>query len=83
MCSHLVSYLRDFQAELSRVNHIISSTIKALIVTLPEPSSMDRGLRTGVTGGVLLSARDFIEGSGAKDGGLASWIADLIESLAG
>ena len=44
---------------------------------------MDRGPRTGVTGGVLPSARDFIEGSGAKDGGLASWIADLIESLAG
>lgn len=65
MCYHLVSYLRDFQAELSRVNHIISSTVKALIVTLPEPSSMDRGPRTGGTGGVLLSALDFIDGGGA------------------
>ena len=56
---------KGLSGELSRVNHIISSTIKALIVTLPEPSSMDRGPRTGGTGGVLLSALDFIDGGGA------------------
>ena len=67
----------DFQGELSRINHLISSTIKTLIETLPEPSSMDRGPRTGVTGGVILSALEFIEGGGAAGRGGGAWIADL------
>ena len=38
------------------------STIKTLPATLPEPSFMDRGPRTGVTGAVSASDLDFIEG---------------------
>ncbi len=34
------------------------STIKTLPATLPEPSSMDRGSRTGVTGGLPLLGLD-------------------------
>ena len=40
------------------------STIKTLPATLPEPSSMSRGPRTGVTGAVSLSGVDFVEGGG-------------------
>ena len=53
------------------------STIKTLPATLPEPSSMDRRLRTGVTGAVSLSDLDFVEGGGAQGAGGGPWIADL------
>ena len=41
------------------------STIKTLPATLPEPSSMDRGPRTGVTGAVSPSASRLKEASAA------------------
>ena len=44
---------------------------------------MDRGPRTGVTGGILLSALGFIDGVGLGMAGIASWIAGLIERLVG
>ena len=44
---------------------------------------MDRGPRTGVTKGILLSALEFIEGMGLRMAGLASWTASLIKRLAG
>ena len=47
---------RQFLTESPNINslayHRIWSTIKTLPATLPEPSSMDRGPRTGVTGAV-------------------------------
>ena len=59
---------RQFVTESSYNNslayHHIWSTIKTLPATLPEPCSMDRGPRTGVTEGVSLSDLDFIEGWG-------------------
>jgi len=50
----LDAYLkRQFVTETININrladHHIWSTIKTLPATLPEPSSMDRGPRTGVT----------------------------------
>ena len=45
---------RQFVTESTNTNsladHHIWSTIKTLPATLPEPSTMDRGPRTGVTG---------------------------------
>ena len=53
---------RQFVTESININsladHHIWSTIKTLPATLPEPSSMDRGPRTGVTGAVSLSDLD-------------------------
>ena len=50
----------QFMNESNNINsladHYIWSTIKTLPATLPEPSSMDRGSRTGVT--VAVSASD-------------------------
>ena len=50
---------RQFATESTNINsladHHIWSTIKTLPATLPEPSSMDRGPRTGVTGAVSAS----------------------------
>ena len=55
---------RQFVTESININsladHHIWSTIKTLPATLPEPSSMDRGPRTGVTGAASLSGLDFI-----------------------
>ena len=66
---------RQFVTESTNINsladHHIWSTIKTLPATLPEPSSMDRGPRIGVTGGVCLSDLDFIEGGGRRARGLA------------
>ena len=53
----------------SLVEHHIWSTIKTLLATLPEPSSMDRGPRTGVTEGVSSSDLEFLEGGGAAGRG--------------
>ena len=53
------------------------STIKTLPATLPEPSSMDRGPRTGVTGAVSASGLDSIKRGGPPGAGGGSWIADL------
>ena len=50
----------------SLADHHIWSTIKTLPATLPEPSSMDRGPRTGVTGTVSLSDLDFCKGVGRR-----------------
>ena len=61
----------------SLADHYIWSTIKTLPATLPEPNSMDRGPRTGVTGAVFLSDLDFVEGGGAAGHGRGAWIADL------
>ena len=44
---------------------------------LPEPRTMDRGPRTGVTGAVSLSDLDFVEGGGPQGAGGGPWIADL------
>ena len=58
------------------------STIKTLPATLPEPSSMDRRLRTGVTGAVSQSDLDSIKGVGPQGVGAGPWIAvdGLIEA---
>ena len=58
----------------SLADHHIWSTIKTLPAPLSEPSSMDRGLRTGVTGGVSLSDLDLIKGGGAA--GRGRWVVD-------
>ena len=50
---------RQFVTEFMNINrlthHQMWSTIKTLLATVPEPSSMDRRPRTGVTEGVSLS----------------------------
>ena len=56
--------------------HHTWSTIKTLPATLPEPSSMDLGPRTGVTGAVSASDLDLIKGGGPQGAGGAPWIAD-------
>ena len=53
------------------------STIKTLPATLPEPSFMDRGPRTGVTGAASLSDLDLIKGGGPQGACGGPWIADL------
>ena len=58
------------------------STIKTLPATLPEPSSMDRGPRNGVTEAVCSSDLDFVEGGGTAGRGRWSvdrgpWLMDL------
>ena len=50
------------------------STIKTLPATLPEPSFMDRGPRTGVTGAVFASDLELIRGGGAA--GRGRWSVD-------
>ena len=53
---------RQFVTESININsladHHIWSTIKTLPATLPEPSSMDRGPLTGVTGAICQSDWD-------------------------
>jgi len=53
---------RQFVTESININiladHHIWSTIQTLPATLPEPSSMDRGPRTGVTGAICQSDLD-------------------------
>jgi hypothetical protein len=55
---------REFVTESINIkglaDHHIWSTIKTLPAALPEPSSMDRGPRTGVTEGVSLSALEVV-----------------------
>ena len=55
---------RQFVTESTNINsladHHIWSTIKTLPATLPEPSSTDRGPRTGVTGAVSSSDLDIV-----------------------
>ena len=53
------------------------STIKTLPATLPEPSFMDRGPRTGVTGAVSASDLHLCEGVGPQGAGGGPWIAHL------
>ena len=53
----------------SLADHHIWSTIKTLPATLPEPSSMDRGPRTGVTGAVCQSDLDACYGVGVDKRG--------------
>ena len=69
---------RQFVTESNNINgladHHIWSTIKNLPATLPEPSSMNRGPRTGVTGAVSLSDLDSIKGSGTV--GRGRWFVD-------
>ena len=59
---------RQFVTESININsladHHIWSTIKTLPATLPEPSFMDRGPRTGVTGAVSIQ-NDFGSGIGS------------------
>ena len=56
------SHKRHPVTETSYINRLANrpyrSTVKTLPATLPEPSSMDRGPRTGVTGAVSLSDLD-------------------------
>ena len=63
---------REFVTESINIkglaDHHIWSTIKTLPAALPEPSSMDRGPRTGVTGAVSASHVDFCTGVGADNG---------------
>ena len=72
---------RQFVTESTNINsladHRIWSTIKTLPATLPEPSSLDHGPRTGVTGAVSASDLHLCEGVGAQDAGGGPWIADL------
>jgi hypothetical protein len=61
----LDAYLkRQFVTETNNISrladHHIWSTIKTLPAILPEPSSMGRGPRTGVTEGVSLSALEVV-----------------------
>ena len=44
---------------------------------LPEPRTMDRGSRTGVTEGVSSSDLDFVEGGGPQGAGGGQWITDF------
>ena len=53
--------------------HHIWSTIKTLPSTLPEPSSMDHGSRSGVTGAVSASDLDVYWRVGADTWGLVLW----------
>ena len=48
----------------SLADHYIWLTIKTLPANLPEPSSMSRGPRTGVTGADSQSNLKFVEGVG-------------------
>ena len=54
---------RQFVTEYININSLAGtaywSTIKTLPATLPEPSSMDRGPRIGVTGAVSTSDLDY------------------------
>ena len=61
----------------SLADHHIWSTIKTLPATLPEPSSVNRGPRTGVTGAVSASDLHLCEGVGPQGAGGGPWIADL------
>ena len=75
---------RQFVTESININsladHHIWSTIKTLPATLPEPSSMDRGPRTGVTGAVSQTDLDVRLGVGVDDGArllrLGPWFWD-------
>ena len=62
----------QFMTESTNINsladHYIWSTIKTLPATLPEPSSMDRGPRTRVTGTVSLSDLYVCKGVGVYIG---------------
>ena len=62
----------QFMIESTNINsladHYIWSTIKTLPATLPEPSSMDRGPRTRVTGTVSLSDLYVCKGVGVYIG---------------
>ena len=72
---------RQFATESTNINsladHHIWSTIKTLPATLPEPSSVNRGPRTGVTGAVSASDLHLCEGVGPQGAGGGPWIADL------
>ena len=77
---------RQFVTEPVNINsladHHIWSTIKTLPATLPEPSSMDRGPRAGITGAISASDLDSIKGDGAVGRGRWSvdhgpWLMDL------
>ena len=72
---------RQFVTESNNINslasHRIWSTIKTLPTTLPEPSSMDRGPRTGITEAVSASDLELIRGGGPQGVGGGPWIADL------
>ena len=57
------------------------STIKTLPATLPEPSSMDRGPRNGVTGAVSASGLDFIEVVGRRVWAVVRGSRTLVDGL--
>ena len=63
---------RQFVTESININsladHHIWSTIKTLPATLPEPSSMDRGPRTGVTGALSYLRMTLAKGVGPRLG---------------
>ena len=63
---------RQFVTESTNINsladHHIWSTIKTLPATLPEPSSMDRGPRTRVTGALSYFRMTLAEGVGPRLG---------------
>ena len=61
-------FVTEFININSLADHHIWSTIKTLPATLPEPSSMDRGPRTGVTGAVSASDLNILLGVGARLG---------------
>ena len=52
-------FVTEFYNNNVLADHHIWSTIKTLPATLPEPRTMDRGPRTGVTEGVFSSDLDF------------------------
>ena len=78
--------MRQFVTESTNINfladHHMWSTIRTLPATLPEPSSVDRGPCTGITGAISASDLDSIKGDGAVGRGRWSvdhgpWLMDL------
>ena len=63
-------------------DYCLCSTIKTLPATLPEPSSSDRGPRTGVTGAVSQSDVDILGGVGGDTRGWAVASSTLVDGLA-
>ena len=58
------------------------STIKTLPATLPEPSFMDRGPRTGVTGAVSPSDLHYVRGWGRRARAVVRGSRTLVDGLA-
>ena len=76
---------RQFVTEYNNINnlayHQIWSTIKTLPATLPAPSPVDRGPRTGVNGAVSASGLDLCEGVGRRTRAVVRGSRTLVDKL--